>query len=154
MVIKNSCKYTILSACILFLFGCSSETTSNLELKNNCIIKEIDLVSQLSSIIKEEVDIINVSFSELMSFDSLYIFPPYTSIEKLELRFQCSFENYNYQDDDTWCLIVLKDKDKFNYSIVDRRFDLVNMVGDYSSLDVNSVIGIKEENKYVFRLKE
>lgn len=91
----------------LFFICC----TGNQYNKPDCEVEQLDIGQSLKDIIEAGADTILFDLNSIASIDSLYVYQPYTSIKKLELKFGCRFSNFNYRDDDTWCLLVIKNKE-------------------------------------------
>ena len=133
--------------------GCSDDLSKNKK-EGKCIIKKINLYGKVDSINVEASDTLSFSLQQLFDFDSVFIHTPYTSVLRLEKKYGCKFDEFNYIDDDTWCLLVFKRDGHYFYSVLERKYDFVGLTGSYSS-SIPLLIGIKEVNRYKLRfLKE
>ena len=145
---RGLCVLSMIVIVSKMMFTCSSRSSSD---KYRCTIQEVDLSEMIADSEAADADSFLFDITNHLQIDSVFIYGPYTPIGPIEQRLQCNFKNELPIEDDTWCLIVIKDLDSdLKYSIVSRRFDLAPLIGKYGKSDIKPMFGIRKGERYVF----
>lgn len=127
--INRTNRYYLFYVWVVLLLSCSQNIA---EQKQTCDIKKVDIYPQIKSLINPASDSGLIDLKKVISFDSVFIYGPYSSLNEFDSIITCSSYFDNILTDESNCLLIFLFKGNLTYSIIPRYIDFSSISGKYS----------------------